>query len=192
MLENYRNILFFPIMIIFFSVQAAAALAATGPTAAEYGVVLNLSGKQRMLTQKMSKEIMLVALDVDKSANLNNLAATASLFNKTLKGLRDGDTDLRLPETSNGRIRRQLDKVEKIWIDFYAVVKQIVDSGTVSPEQIENVATQNLPLLKEMNKCVNLYEKDASGAGLKADPALAVTINLSGKQRMLTQKMSKE
>ncbi|MCB1762556.1 MAG: type IV pili methyl-accepting chemotaxis transducer N-terminal domain-containing protein [Gammaproteobacteria bacterium] len=179
-------------VITFVGVSAASALAATGPTAAEYGVVLNLSGKQRMLTQKMSKEIMLVALDVDKAANLNNLAATASLFDKTLKGLRDGDTDLRLPETSNGRIRRQLDKVDKIWIDFHTVVKQIVDSGTVSPEQIENVATQNLPLLKEMNKCVNLYEKDASGAGLKADPALAVTINLSGKQRMLTQKMSKE
>lgn len=191
-LANYRNALVFLMVITFVGVSAASALAATGPTAAEYGVVLNLSGKQRMLTQKMSKEIMLVALDVDKAANLNNLAATASLFDKTLKGLRDGDTDLRLPETSNGRIRRQLDKVDKIWIDFHTVVKQIVDSGTVSPEQIENVATQNLPLLKEMNKCVNLYEKDASGAGLKADPALAVTINLSGKQRMLTQKMSKE
>lgn len=30
--------------------QTVGAWAVTGPTAAEYGVVLNLSGKQRMLT----------------------------------------------------------------------------------------------------------------------------------------------
>lgn len=42
--------------------HAPIADAADGPTAAEYGTVLNLSGKQRMLSQKMSKEVMLVAL----------------------------------------------------------------------------------------------------------------------------------
>lgn len=166
--------------------------ATSGPTAAEYGTVLNLSGKQRMLTQKMSKEIMLIALDVDKDANLKNLQATSALFDKTLKGLRDGDAELQLPPTVNDRIRRQLDKIADLWVDFYAVVQNISQSGQVSADQVQTVAAANLPLLKQMNKCVNLYEKDASQAGLKADPALAVTINLSGKQRMLTQKMSKE
>ncbi|MEG3638939.1 type IV pili methyl-accepting chemotaxis transducer N-terminal domain-containing protein [Magnetococcus sp. PR-3] len=163
-----------------------------GPTAAEYGVVLNLSGKQRMLTQKMSKEVMLIALDVDKAANLTNLKGTAALFDKTLKGLRDGDADLKLPPTNTKRIRRQLGKVEKIWGSFQPVIDAILASGSVSKEQIDLISAQNLPLLKQMNKGVKLYEKDASKAGMKADPGLAVTINLSGKQRMLTQKMSKE
>lgn len=145
-----------------------------------------------MLTQKMSKEIMLVALGIEKDNNLKNLAATANLFHKTLKGLKDGDADLKLPETVSPRIRKQLDEVNKIWIDFHSLVQNIIDSGAVNASQVEKIAIDNLKLLKQMNRCVNLYEKDASKAGLKSDPTLAVTINLSGKQRMLTQKMSKE
>ena len=176
-------------LFVFFDVAPAFA---EGPSAAEYGVVLNLSGKQRMLTQKMSKEIVLIAMGHEVAANVKNLQGTSSLFDKTLKGLRDGSSDLQLPATSNKRILRQLDKVDAIWADFQPVVQAIIDQSSASGDQVAAVAQQNLPLLKQMNKCVKLYEKDASSAGLSSDPGLAVTINLSGKQRMLTQKMSKE
>ncbi len=165
---------------------------AEGPTSADYGVVLNLSGKQRMLTQKMCKEMMLIALGVDAEGNLANLEKTSSLFDKTLKGLRNGSEELRLPPTSSARILRQLNKIDKIWAGFYPVVKDVLSSKSVDKEQVAVVAKNNLPLLKQMNKAVGLYEKDAKKGGLKAAPGLAATINLSGKQRMLTQKMSKE
>ncbi len=167
-------------------------VASDGPTSAEYGVVLNLSGKQRMLTQKMSKEIMLIALGEGSANNLANLKKTSGLFDKTLKGLRNGSDDLRLPPTSSKRILRQLGKIDAIWVDFHPVVKAIIESGSVTKAQVAAVAKNNLPLLKQMNKAVGLYEKDAKKGGLKSAPGLAATINLSGKQRMLTQKMSKE
>jgi len=176
---------------LFFFYDAAPAFA-EGPTASEYGVVLNLSGKQRMLTQKMSKEIVLIAMGHQTPANVKNLKKTAALFDKTLKGLRNGEASLKLVPTSNPRILRQLDKVDAIWANFQPVVQTIIDQGSATNEQVAAVAQQNLPLLKQMNKCVKLYEKDASKAGMSSDPGLAVTINLSGKQRMLTQKMSKE
>jgi len=189
-----RKTLFIPALMlvslfVFFDVAPALA---KGPSASEYGVVLNLSGKQRMLTQKMSKEIVLIAMGHDTPANIQNLQKTAGLFDKTLKGLRNGDASLRLVPTNNSRILRQLDKVDAIWAEFQPVVQTIIDAGTATSEQVSVVAQQNLPLLKQMNKCVKLYEKDASKAGMSSDPGLAVTINLSGKQRMLTQKMSKE
>ncbi len=174
------------------ALMTGTAVLAEGPTSAEYGVVLNLSGKQRMLTQKMSKEMMLVALGVDQEANLDNLDKTSTLFDKTLKGLRNGSDELRLPPTSSGRILRQLDKIDAIWADFHPVVQQVLANKAVTKEQVAVVAEKNLPLLKEMNKAVGLYEKDAKKGGLKASPGLAATLNLSGKQRMLTQKMSKE
>lgn len=162
------------------------------PTAAEYGVVLNLSGKQRMLSQKMSKEVALIALSQDKATNLQNLAKTAILFDKTLKGLKGGSAELGLPATESKRIIRQLSKVEAIWAEFYPVIKQVIATKSVTPEQLSQIASLNLPLLKQMNKAVGLYEKDAKKSGLEAAPGLAATINLAGKQRMLTQKMSKE
>lgn len=169
-----------------------ANMGASAQTAEEFGVVINLSGKQRMLTQKMSKEVMLVALDIDKAQNLKNLKATSALFDKTIKGLRNGDGDLKLPPTTSKKIIRQLDRVDKLWAEFYPVIQNITGNSAVSPADISAIAAQNLPLLKQMNKAVGAYEKEAAGGGLKADPGLATTLNLSGKQRMLTQKMSKE
>lgn len=162
------------------------------PSMAEYGTILNLSGKQRMLSQKMSKEVMLVALEVDKAKNLENLAQTSKLFDVTLKGLRDGDKALGLPKTSAKRILRQLGKIDGVWADFKPAIDNIVTNKSVSGEQVATVAANSLPLLKQMNKAVGLYEKDAKKNGLEGNEGLAVTINLAGKQRMLTQKMSKE
>ena len=189
---NLFSLFFVLAMIPLFLFLDTAPVLAQAPSAAEYGVVLNLSGKQRMLTQKMSKEIVLIALGHETARNVENLKATAELFDKTLLGLRNGDDELNLVPTSNPRILRQLGKVEAIWAEFNPVVQTIIAQGSATSEQVALVAEKNLPLLKQMNKCVKLYEKDASNAGLSSDPGLAVTINLSGKQRMLTQKMSKE
>ena len=110
-----------------------------------------------------------------------------------MKGLRDGDESLGLPPTTSRRILRQIDyKIKPLWESFFGNIQSIIEAGSVSSEQLAAVAQNNLPLLKEMNKCVKLYEKDASKAGMKSDPGLAVTINLAGKQRMLTQKINKE
>jgi len=176
-------------LFVFFDVAPAFA---EGPNAAEYGVVLNLSGKQRMLTQKMSKEIVLIAMGHETGKNVTNLKATAELFDKTLTGLRNGDVELKLVSTTNPRILRQLGVVDGIWAEFKPVVETIIAQASASKDQVAVIAEKNLPLLKQMNKCVKLYEKDASKSGLSSAPGVAVTINLSGKQRMLTQKMSKE
>jgi hypothetical protein len=192
-LISNKIIINFLVAILLCICGGVSSAIAAGPTAAEYGVVLNLAGKQRMLTQKMSKEIMLMANGHEVEKNLANLSATAALFDKTLTGLRDGDAELKLPPTVNKRIIRQLDKIRNdYWTAFHAVVKEIIASRKVSNDQVAEIAATNIPLLKQMNRCVKLYEKDAAKAGLKSDPSLAVSINLAGKQRMLTQKMSKE
>jgi len=153
----------------------------------EMTVKINLSGKQRMLTQKMSKESLLISQDIDKAENLENLKASMSLFEKTLKGLRDGDESLELVKTDNDDILKQLDIVDKKWTDFKPLIETVLEEKADNAT-LEKIAELNLPLLSEMNKAVKMYEVRA-GADVSE---LAITINLSGKQRMLTQKMTKE
>jgi hypothetical protein len=167
-----------------------ASFSATSAMAFDYKKTINLAGKQRMLTQKMSKEAALIALDVNKDANLGNLKNTRDLFDKTLAGLKDGDADLGLEKTKKPKIRKQLDKVAKLWKAFDVAVSGVVSGAGASAEQITVIASTNLPLLKEMNKGVKFYEAASAKGG--TNPALAKAINLAGKQRMLTQKMSKE
>ena len=84
----------------------------------EMGTVINLAGKQRMLTQKMSKEILLIAKGIDVEANKASLEKTALLFDKTLKGLVNGDADLGLPKTTDPAILEQLGVVSSLWAEF--------------------------------------------------------------------------
>jgi hypothetical protein len=154
----------------------------------EAGVVINLAGKQRMLTQKMSKEILQIAKGVDADGAKASLAETAGLFDQTLQGLINGDATLGLPKTEDAAIISQLNKVSDLWAGFKPNVDAAL-SGTADAAVLGNVAEQNIPLLKNMNEAVQMYAK-ASGSDL--DPGMATTINLAGKQRMLTQKMTKE
>ncbi len=152
------------------------------------GIVINLAGKQRMLTQKMSKEALFIAKGIDVEKNREALAKTSKLFDKTLHGLIAGDKDLNLPKTENKEILAQLDKVKKLWKSFKANIDKVI-AGKSDKATLEAIAKENLPLLKEMNKAVGMYAK---ASGSKLDPKMAKKINVAGKQRMLTQKMTKE
>ena len=122
-------------------------------------VTINLAGKQRMLTQKMSKEFLLIAAGYEVDSNKLSLQETAGLFERTLKGLLDGDATLDLPGTKDAEIRTQLQKVQSMWLEFKPNVEiAITATGTIPEQQISALAKQNLPLLKEMNKAVGMYE----------------------------------
>ncbi|MCP3952770.1 MAG: hypothetical protein GY697_11230 [Desulfobacterales bacterium] len=153
----------------------------------QMGVVINLSGRQRMLTQKMSKEMLLIYLGVEPDENQLNLGNSAILFSDTLKGLVNGDKSVNLGKTTDPDILKQMHIVSGLWASFSQYVLVTLEAQ-IDKSFIEKVAQENLPLLEEMNKAVYMYEK-AAGADL-AD--LAPVVNLSGRQRMLTQKMTKE
>jgi len=153
----------------------------------ELAVQINLSGRQRMLTQKMSKEAMLLALGVSPQETRRKLKGTMALFERTLIGLMQGDREQKLPPTTDAAILKQLNKVMALWRQFKPLMTAVV-SGLADRSMLEEIARANLPLLAEMNKAVKMYER-ASGADTAE---LAVVINLAGRQRMLTQKMAKE
>lgn len=154
----------------------------------QMGIVINLAGRQRMLTQKMSKEVLLVYLGVDKKTNRTNLGKSAVTFAITLKGLINGSKDLGLKATQDKDILKQVDIVSGQWIDFAKNIIPAIKGSKLDLPFIENISKQNLPLLNEMDKAVSMYEKNA-GADLND---FAAVVNLSGRQRMLTQKMTKE
>ena len=185
-------VLFLSALVFAAGNSSAAAEPKEGPTAAEHGVILNLSGRQRMLTQRMTKEMLLIALEVDQVENVMRLEETATLFASTLHGLRKGSKRLGLPATTSKPILAQLDKIDAHWKRFDTIVQSVLECGQVDRKQAALVADENLPLLEDCDKAVQLYEEAAKVSGLKSDPTLAHAINLSGRQRMLSQKMSKE
>lgn len=172
------------------SVFTLFVFSAVAFAAVDFSRTINLAGKQRMLTQKMAKEALLVALGVDKKKNITQLKATYRLFDKTLKGLKDGDESLGLSPVKKPKIQAQLDAVEGLWEGYRAALYAIMNSGSATEPDIDLVASLNIPILSAMNRAVKFYESEAASGDV--NPALAAAINISGRQRMLTQKMSKE
>jgi|GEM_PF-244449 hypothetical protein len=175
-------------IIILFLIFSSILFAITDK---ELGISIDLAGKQRMLTQKMAKETLLILMDSQKKQNIKNLSEDIKLFDKTLKGLIAGDEELGLVPVEDDNIQNQLQKVMELWNPFKKAAKKIVE-GNASPDDYNMIVlNNNLKLLEEMNKAVYMY---ASLAKKEENQTLkmANNINLAGKQRMLTQKMAKD
>ncbi len=115
------------------------------------GVVINLAGKQRMLTQKMTKEALAYS---NGNGSLNDLKKTVDLFDKTLNGLIDGDHKLNLPKTEDEIILSKLNDVKKLWKPFKEKIENVSSSAN-----LDYVLNNNIKLLKTMNEAVGLFEE---------------------------------
>lgn len=151
---------------------------------------INLAGEQRMLTQKMSNEILLIALGVNKNANLKNLKATQGLFDNVLRGLRRGSSELGLSSTTKPEILGLLGAVDALWANVNGTIQEIIQIDGVNRGHVKAIAKSNIALLGVMNQTVEAYELNAYGG--KFFTINAAAINQSAGQRMRLQKIIKE
>ncbi len=128
-------------------------------SSASTGKVINLAGRQRLLTQKMTKEMLFTLSGVDQMVAMDK---TKNLFDKTLNGLLKGDLELGIPATQNPVIVEQLLVVNSLWQTFQKDLKKGLD--TKDPNILKDLTKESVTILKEMNAAVQLYEKDAKGA----------------------------
>ncbi|MDZ4841979.1 MAG: type IV pili methyl-accepting chemotaxis transducer N-terminal domain-containing protein [Hyphomicrobium aestuarii] len=142
---------------------------------------INLSGRQRMLSQYMAKAMCFARLGVDVKTQTDELFLAHHLFDSTLKDLRSGSTIQEMLPESDRNILEALDAVDQIWRGY---------SPAVVANNLEQVVAANLDVLKAANDAVNLFQKKYGAAGVA--PEIAAAINIAGRQRMLTQKSSKE
>jgi len=163
-------------------------LVEANPTYKEITNIINLAGKQRMLTQKMSKEALLIAKGINESKNREELKKTITLFDTTLNALLNGDSNLKLPKTNDKNIRKRIQDVKKLWNLFKPFIDKVAE-GKFKRTSLKAIEMGNMPLLSTMDSVVKMYEKKYSSS-LKQN--MATTINLAGKERMLSQKMTKE
>ncbi|SHJ64197.1 methyl-accepting chemotaxis protein [Malonomonas rubra DSM 5091] len=128
--------------------------------------VVNIAGRQRMLSQKMSKEALSIAAGLEVSSNRDSLKQTADLFASSLNSLINGDEKLNLPPTQNPQILSQMRQVEVLWDNFSPHIDTFVNPASTEAARsvaAEYILQNNVPLLKEMNSAVGMYEKHSRG-----------------------------
>ena len=137
--------------------------------------IINMAGRQRMLTQKMTKEMMIYVNYYNsgefEKANYykNQLLSSIRVFDITLKALLNGGgipVDLKMTKfrkvegVKSPAVKKQLSKVLSMWKVFKSKIEGVI-SNPKDKNAMEYVLANNVPLLKEMNKGVFLMQKYA-------------------------------
>ena len=129
-------------------------------------LVINLAGRQRMLSQKMTKEILLFS---EGKLSSQTVANTINVFHDTLNSLSHGgkaSLDLaqtkfaELPKPESKETVEQLQKVESTWKLFQENASNILADKDQLP--LEHIKKINITLLQEMNKAVFLMDQEAA------------------------------
>ncbi len=182
------------------AIGIASALAFSNPlpasaseiTAEEAARKVNLAGRQRMLSQRMLMSACYATLGIESDLHFDKLTAAHASFEQVHDGLRYGDPSLDLHEEGYRSVMDALTAVDERWADYNGILTGYMSVQMLSGDALYRMNESSLAVLRDMNAAVSTIANSYS-ADLKHLPQiLAVTIDLAGRQRMLTQKMAKE
>jgi hypothetical protein len=113
------------------------------------GKLVNLAGRQRMLTQRMAKFYLAATLPVDTQVATAEIAKARNEFNTAMVQLRDA------PQATL-RIKDQLLLGEAQWV-FFDLALQKLQDGVHRPKAMADVFVASENLLTVMDQVTTLY-----------------------------------
>lgn len=137
----------------------------------ELAKAINKSGRQRMLSQRMVKAYCQIVLGVRDEEARVQLKKSISIFEKQhlwLKSMAPTKT-----------ISNQLDKVNTVWTKYKAIV-----TGPVSRKGARKLIPLSDVLLAEAHLVVEMMQKFSGDESARL-------VSISGRQRMLSQRVAK-
>lgn len=121
-------------------------------------LAIDYATRQSMLSQKLAKEFLLVAYGHSVEKNRKALARSSSHFDRVLKGLLEGDLQLRLRQAPTPEIRIELQKAMQIWGSFVPIVEGVAAGQPVDQGQLGQISDLNLSLLTTIDSATGMYE----------------------------------
>jgi signal transduction histidine kinase len=134
--------------------------------------VINIAGRQRMLSQKLTKEIVSLTVSFDEN-NRNiltkNIKETLILWNLSHNSLQKGNDSLGLPEKNSGKIKQQFTAINPVFDTIQKAAKYIIKSLEINPltsidelsSEIKKITNNEAEFLLIMDKIVNQYDFEA-------------------------------
>ncbi len=160
------------------------------------GLLINLAGRQRMLSQKYAKETLgelsarqTTGRSADGSGEVS--AKTRSLFESTAEALGRGGTTysdlgmnapIEISSVGSPEILAQLKVVSEVWAGLLASRQQLAKEEFGGPAYTKSMADferQNLSVLREMNQAVTMMQIESTSGISFAVTLLATSVILA-------------
>ncbi|MBM4131912.1 methyl-accepting chemotaxis protein, partial [bacterium] len=154
------------------------------------GLRINLAGRQRMLSQKMAKEALVLQQTPAGPAReeaRTRLAGTVGLFDRTLAALHHGGVtqdgagkDVTLPPAKDRKVTAALDEGLQLWTEIKRPLDQTLAAGADPGAGTGALTQKNLDLMKKMDAATTAFQvsSDARRAGLTRLQAATVVVAL--------------
>ena len=126
-------------------------------------LVINIAGKQRMLTQNISKNIFYLYHNENNSYSELDSSTIEFIYN--LNSLKDGNSLTGILKAPTDEIAKQLSKVEVLWNNFHKNIedfkkqtqKRDVNNEVILKNIVTSIYNTNTPLLNEVDNLVSMY-----------------------------------
>ncbi len=172
---------------------ADADTAASAPVTAEEATRrVNVAGRQRMLSQRIAKAACLASTGISAGPHLDQLDAAYTLFRRSDAALRVGDAEFGLPAERYQSVLAALSEIDGPWRAYSRMIDTTVADGSIEDERLLVLDAASVEVLDRMNAAVNRTARAYGDAGPRIPLALTVTVDIAGRQRMLTQRAVKE
>lgn len=146
---------------------------------------INLSGRQRMLIQRAGKFVCLAYLSPRPRPFQAEAEKALELYRTTSIALLNGDDKQGLKSETNEVVVKALNKAESAFSPYGQALRKGIDDA--DDESLREIAKLNGYVLEEMDKAVSIIERIYKDNVISEQ--LAMLINISGRQRMLTQRI---
>lgn len=133
---------------------------------AKDGTVINIAGRQRMLSQKIAKVAYAFSSTPfnQQQAIKDELKAALDLFQSAHKGLQVGNEALSLPGNNSEQVSRMFSELDPNYEAIVTATTTLLEpSAQFDLEAIRAIATHEGDFLTEMNAIVAQYEAEATG-----------------------------
>jgi two-component system chemotaxis sensor kinase CheA len=180
-LNKYRGIIFAVTLFLLFNLAVLGLNFYTSSTLNDDAVSINLSGRQRMLSQRTAKVLLSIQVDAAQGKfndkNTAELQKVSHLFDTTLLGFKNGavviggdEKPVRLQKVTDAVAIKSVDEAIAIWQPYKKLLAPVITSRVVDEVTLD-IATDyarenNLKLLKLMNDLTTQLEKNTKA---KAD-----------------------
>ena len=153
---------------------------------------INFSGKLRMLSQRIPSAACHLANGIDPEGAQNLLVGAVAEFDQIVTALEFGNDEalnILAPETRRKTLTR-IHELHERWDPLKAAAEGLIADPT-NAEHTSFILNNNMPVLAAAQLLVEELVKQYSNPNATTR-AMLFLIDISGRQRMLTQKVSKE
>lgn len=124
--------------------------------------VINLSGRQRMLSQHLLQSALILARNPDSTEQVRpQLESALSSWVRVHRGLQFGDDELDLPGTTSPPIRAAFQELDPHHLAMAAAVQQILSTPEDPEASISTLLRHERPYLQTMDRIVAMFEAEA-------------------------------